>query len=143
MTMTRKLNVVLWILQGLMAVLFVFAGWTKLVMPAEALEAATGLPGWFMQFIGAAEAIGGLGLLLPGIFRIRRELTPLAAAGLTIIMAGATVTSLMTGAGAASAFPAVIGVLLAVVVRGRAAQHPISFAACFPALARLSQRQPA
>ena len=141
--MTRKLNVVLWILQGLMAVLFVFAGWTKLVMPAEALAAATGLPGWFMQFIGVTEALGGLGLLLPGIFRIRRELTPLAAAGLTIIMAGATVTSLAAGAGAGSAFPAVIGVLLVVVARGRAAQLPISFAACFHALARLSQRQPA
>ena len=137
--MTRKFNVTLWVLQVLMAALFVFAGWSKLAMPVEALAAATGLPGWFMQFIGVAEALGGLGLLLPGMFRIRRELTPLAAAGLVVIMAGATVTSFLGGAGAGSAFPAVIGLLLVVVVRGRAAQHPISFAACFAS----SQQQPA
>ena len=132
-----KFNVVLWGVQGLLAALFVFAGWAKLGMPDGALAAATGLPGWFMLFIAIAELLGGLGLVLPGIFRVRRELTPLAAAGLAIIMAGATVTSFAGGAGAGSLFPAVVGLLLVLVVRGRAAQLPISFAACFVS----SQRQ--
>ena len=69
--------------------------------------------------------LGGLGLVLHGIFRVRSEHTPMAAAGLSIIMAGATVTTIAGGAGEVSLFPAVVGLLLVLVVRGRAAQLPI------------------
>src|SRR5712671_3732383 len=79
----RKMNVVLWILQSLLAALFMFAGVMKFIMPIEEMTKQIALPGWFLHFIGAAEILGAIGLILPGILRIRVELTPLAAAGLS------------------------------------------------------------
>jgi hypothetical protein len=76
------MNIALWIVQGLLAVLFIFAGGMKLVVPIETLTQQTPLPGLFVRFIGVAELLGGLGLVLPWLLRIRPFLTPLAAAGL-------------------------------------------------------------
>ena len=112
----------LWIAQGVLAALFLFAGGVKLVMPAAALAAQSHLPGAFMKFIGLAETLGALGLVLPGIFHIRERLTPLAAAGLVIIMVGAVVTTIVQGQGPAAIVPALVGVLAAYVARGRAAR---------------------
>src|SRR5919198_5922257 len=81
---------VLWTIQGLLALLFLFTGGMKLMLPIEVLTAQLPLPGWFVRFIGVAELLGALGLILPGLLRIRPGLTPLAAAGLVIIMIGAT-----------------------------------------------------
>jgi uncharacterized membrane protein YphA (DoxX/SURF4 family) len=77
------------------------------------------LPAWFMWFTGVVEVLGGLGLLLPGLLRIRPELTPLAAAGLVIVMIGAVVYSVAAGVGAAAVMPLVVGVLAAFVAYGR------------------------
>lgn len=112
----------LWIAQGILAALFLFAGGMKLALPAAALAAQSHLPGAFMKFIGLAETLGALGLVLPGIFHIRERLTPLAAAGLVIIMVGAVVTTIVQGQGAAAIVPALVGVLAAYVARGRAAR---------------------
>ena len=97
------MNVLLWILQVLLALLFLFAGGTKLIMSAEALsQPATPnqvmLPVWFIRFIGVFEFLGGLGLLLPGLLKTRQYLTPLAALGLAIIMIGAVVFTVIGGA---------------------------------------------
>jgi hypothetical protein len=108
------MNYALWIVQGLLALLFLFAGGMKLVMTKQ-----MPLPGWFLRFIGVAEVLGALGLVLPGIFRIRTGLTPLAAAGLVIIMIGATVLSFASGGAVAALFPLVVGLLLAFVIYGR------------------------
>src|SRR5438045_124384 len=94
----------LWIVQVLLALVFLFAGGVKLVMPIEELTEQIPLPELFVRLIGVAEVLGGLGLVLPGVLRIRPGLTPLAAGGLTIIMIGATVVSLATG-------PAVLALL--------------------------------
>src|SRR5690242_5954725 len=83
-----KLNVILWILQVLLAMLFLFAGAMKFVIPVEEMTKQIALPGWFLHFIGACEILGAIGLVLPGIFRIRTGLTPLAAAALVVIMVG-------------------------------------------------------
>jgi uncharacterized membrane protein YphA (DoxX/SURF4 family) len=96
------MNVILWILQVLLALLFLFAGGSKLVMSAEALsQPATPnqvmLPVAFLRFIGVCELLGGLGLLLPGLFKIKPYLTPLAALGLAIIMIGAVIFSAVSG----------------------------------------------
>lgn len=112
----------LWIAQGVLAALFLFAGGMKLAMPAAALAAQSHLPGAFMKFIGLAETLGALGLVLPGIFHIRERLTPLAAAGLVIIMVGAVVTTIVQGQGPAAVVPALVGALAAYVARGRAAR---------------------
>ena len=108
-----KLNVALWTVQVLLALLFLFAGGAKLVLPIAELTKDTPLPGWFIRFIGVAEIAGALGLILPGVFRTRRELTPLAACGLVLIMSGAATLSLPMGA--AAAIPLVTGVLAALV----------------------------
>jgi len=111
----------LWIAQGILAALFLFAGGMKLVMPAAALAAQSHLPGAFMKFIGLAETLGALGLILPGIFHIRERLTSLAAAGLVIIMVGAVVTTIVQGQPGAIV-PALVGLLAAYVAWGRAAR---------------------
>src|SRR5262245_59712510 len=84
------LNATLWILQVLLACLFLFAGGIKLVLPLDAIKGPVALPGFFLRFIGVAEILGAVGLILPGLLRIRTSLTPLAAAGLVIVMIGAT-----------------------------------------------------
>ncbi len=76
------------------------------------------LPHWFILFIGACEILGGLGLVLPWLLKIRPSLTPLAAWLLTIVMLGAVVISAM-GSVPSAIFPLVIGILLVVVGYGR------------------------
>ena len=115
----RKVGLRLWIAQGLLAALFLFAGGMKLVMPLELLAQQSHLPGLFMRFIAVCETLGALGLILPGLLRIRPGLTPLAAAGLVIIMIGATVTTLARGEIAPSLIPFVAGLLSAIVAYGR------------------------
>jgi uncharacterized membrane protein YphA (DoxX/SURF4 family) len=111
----------LWTVQVLLALLFLFAGGTKLVMPYEEMVAGmpVPLPELFLRFIGVAEVLGGLGLVLPGLLRIRTELTPLAAAGLVVIMIGAVGTTLASGMGALVLIPLVVGLLAAFVAYGR------------------------
>lgn len=113
--MSSTKNIVLWILQVLLALLFLFAGGTKLVLPIEEMTKDVAMPGWFLRFIGVAEVLGGLGLILPGLTGIRPGLTPLAAAGLVVIMIGATALSFATGGPATALIPLVCGLLLAFI----------------------------
>ncbi|PYM31235.1 MAG: DoxX family protein [Candidatus Rokuibacteriota bacterium] len=116
----------LWIVQSLLALLFLFAGGMKLVLPLEQLAGPITLPGPLLRFIGVAEALGALGLILPGLLRIRPGLTPLAAAGLVIIMLGAIVLTLVAGLVAVALISLVVGLLAAFVAYGRwrLAPHP-------------------
>jgi hypothetical protein len=110
----------LWILQVLLALLFLFAGGVKLVLPADQLvKQAPMFSAAFLRFIGSCEVLGAIGLILPVLLRIKPGLTPLAAAGLVIIMIGATVVTLMTGGIAMAIMPVVVGLLLVFVVYGR------------------------
>ena len=109
----------LWTIQVLLALLFLFAGGMKLVMPIEEMTKQIALPGLFLRFIGVAELLGGLGLVLPGLLRIRPGLTPLAAAGLVIIMIGATALTLVIGPVAPALIPLVVGLLAVFVAYGR------------------------
>ena len=109
----------LWVVQGLLALLFLFAGGMKLVLPLEALEGPVALPGLFLRCIGVAEVLGALGLVLPGLLRMRPGLTPLAAAGLVIIMTGATVVTVAGGQLAPALLSVVVGLLAAFVAFGR------------------------
>ncbi len=69
----------------------------------------------FIRFIGVCETLGAIGLILPGLLRIHAELTPLAAAGLVIIMVGAVVITVMGGTIAPAVVPLIVGVLAASV----------------------------
>ena len=109
----------LWIVQGMLAALFLWAGGIKLVLPLEQLTWPVPLPGLFLRFIGVAEVLGAIGLILPGLLRIRPGLTPLAAAGLVIIMIGATAVTLAGGDVASALIPLVVGLLTALVAYGR------------------------
>ena len=124
------MNILLWIIQILLALLFIFAGGMKLVVPTDLLMAqappgSTQFPSWFMKFIGVVELLGGLGLILPGIFRRRQELTPLAAAGLVIVMIGAVVISVKDHGIMAGVTPLIVGLLCAFVAYGRWKLRPL------------------
>jgi uncharacterized membrane protein YphA (DoxX/SURF4 family) len=120
----RKLNVLLWVLQVLLAMLFMFAGVMKFLMPVEEMTKQIALPGWFLHFIGCAEILGGIGLVLPGILKIRTGLTPLAAEALIIIMIGATAVNLKIGQRGAALTTVVIGLLLVIVSYNRRRKAP-------------------
>jgi len=123
-------NIILWIIQVLLALLFLFAGGTKLVLPIEVLKSMGSpnqvqLPGLFLRFIGVCEVLGGLGLILPGVFHARTNLTVLAAIGLTIIMIGAVIITVMGDGVKPAVVPLVVGILCVFVayVRSRLAPH--------------------
>ncbi|MGZ7031111.1 MAG: DoxX family protein [Thermoanaerobaculia bacterium] len=103
-------NTALWVVQVLLAALFLFSGIMKFVMPVEVMAAQSHLPGWFFRFIGVCEILGGIGLIVPWLTRKAPRLTPIAAAGLVIIMIGATAISASGGVGVA-AIPFVVGLL--------------------------------
>jgi uncharacterized membrane protein YphA (DoxX/SURF4 family) len=113
------MNLVLWIVQALLAALFLFAGCMKFIMPVEEMTKQIAMPVWFLYFIGVSEVLGALGLILPWLLGIKPWLTPLAAVGLLIIMIGAMVTTLITGDYANAAFPAAAGLFSALVASGR------------------------
>jgi hypothetical protein len=120
MTDLIRNNRVLWTIQVLLAALFLFAGGYKLVVPADQLAAAApGAPIPFLRFIATMEILGALGLILPGLFGIKQFLTPLAAAGLVIIMIGAVVVTALTVSALAALFPLTVGVLATLVALGR------------------------
>ena len=128
---TKAANVVknpsvwLWTVQGLLAALFLMAGSAKLMMPLEAMQQGPiALPGFLLRFIGVAEVTGAFGLILPGLFRIRPVLTPVAASGLFIIMVGAVTISLIAGGVPMAIMPFVVGLLLTFIAYGRVRLAP-------------------
>ena len=115
---------ILWIVQGLLALIFLYAGGIKLVLPIEVMteQMPVPVPGPFLRFLGVAEVLGAFGLILPGLLGIRPGFTPLAALGLVIIMIGATVLTLagfVPGGVALALIPLVVGLLSAFVAYGR------------------------
>lgn len=114
------MNILLWIVQIVLALLFLFAGGTKLVLSYETLSSMGSpnqivFPVWFIRLIGVAEVLGALGLILPGIFRRQQRLTALAALGLLLIMIGAVVTTTMGDGFKMAITPLIVGLLCAFV----------------------------
>ncbi|HEX5474820.1 MAG TPA: DoxX family protein [Vicinamibacterales bacterium] len=121
------MNVVLWILQILLAVAFLAHSWLMLAPPASvAVQMNAALPArWFQIFIGVAELLAAIGLTLPGITRIRPSLVAWAAAGLMVLMICATVFHLTRGEIGSAATTAVLLALTAFVAYGRWRIRPI------------------
>ena len=115
----------LWVIQALLAVFFLAMGGMKLVMPAEELTAQSPFPEMFLRFIGTCEVLAAFGLILPGVLRLWTGLTPLAAAGLTIIMAGATVVTAGSMGMMPALMPLIAGLLSAFVAFGRWKLEPL------------------
>src|SRR5690349_11715664 len=92
------MNIVLWVLQVLLALAFLAHGGLLLFPPAAIAEQLNAsLPRWFQVFLGVAEVLAAVGLTLPGLTRIQPSLVPLAAAGIMIVMVSATVFHLSRG----------------------------------------------
>ena len=124
---TRMLNVVLWTLQVLLALFFAGAsGAPKFFLPDELLAMPIVLPRAFLMFIGTAEVLGALGLILPGITHVRPGLTPLAATGLVLVTICAAVYQVLGHQPANAVFALIIGAVAAVVAYGRWRLAPLS-----------------
>ncbi|MDB4905997.1 MAG: DoxX family protein [Gemmatimonadetes bacterium] len=121
----RRTNISLWTAQAILAALFIFAGSMKFIMPLAEMQKGVALPGPLLYFIGACEVLGGLGLLLPGLTKIATFLTPLAAAGLAIIMVGAVVITLMSMPANMAILPFVTGIIACVVCWARSRVLPL------------------
>jgi hypothetical protein len=117
-------SIALWILQGLLAALFLFAGAMKLVTPADMLTTMIPLPELMIRFVGIAECLGAVGLILPGLLRIHPQLAVFAAVELVHVMIGATILTLVTADTVSALMPVAVGCLCAAVAYGRYRQAP-------------------
>lgn len=113
------MNRALWIAQWLLALLFLFAGTAKLVAPIQPVAAQVGLPAGLLLFVSVMEILGGLGLILPALLHIRPNLVAVAAAGLVLIMIGATTVTLRTQPVLTAFFPLITGLVAVFVAYGR------------------------
>ncbi len=126
------MGMALWTLQGLLAVAFTGSGLMKLLKSYSSLIAdpkmgwANDFSGGFVKFMGVAEAAAALGMVLPGVTGIAPMLTPLAGAGLVIIMLGAAATHLRRSETLMAIPPLMLGVLAAFVAYGRFLIEPLS-----------------
>lgn len=115
----------LWIAQWILALVFIFAGVSKLVMPVEQMVGDSGLSAGLLRFVGIMETLGGLGMILPGLLHIQTRLTPLAALGLIIIMIGATSVTVRMGQLPLALIPALTGLIAVFVAYGRLRLIPL------------------
>lgn len=121
------MNIVLWILQVLLAAQFLFHGYIMVFPPAELIEVMNQeSPTWFRLFVGISESLGAFGLLLPGITRIQPGLTSLAGAGLMIVAASASVFHFSRAETGSAVITAVLFALLAFVSYMRWKVKPIA-----------------
>ena len=127
---SKALHVGLWIVQCLLGAMFLAVGTMKATQPIANLANALGwpaeLPAALVRFIGVAEFLGGLGLILPAATRIMPMLTPLAGAGLATAMLFATIFHISHREFRALPAPIVLGCLAAFVAWGRAVKAPIA-----------------
>lgn len=121
------MNIALWVLQVLLALVFLAHGVMMLAPPAEvAVQMNAMLPRWFQVFLGVAEVLAAIGLTLPGLTRIQPGLVPAAAAGIVIVMVSATVLHLARSEFSAAATTCVLLVMAIVVAYGRWRRLPIA-----------------
>jgi uncharacterized membrane protein YphA (DoxX/SURF4 family) len=120
------MNILLWVLQVLLALAFLAHGLFLLNPPAAMVEQINAsLPRWFQIFIGVSEVLAAVGLTLPGLTRIQPWLVPCAAAGLMIVMVCATVFHLMRGEVGSAATTLVLLVMASAVAYMRWRVAPI------------------
>jgi uncharacterized membrane protein len=113
-------NAALWTVQALLALFFIAgSGAPKLLLPTDSLPMPIPLPAAMILFIGTCEVLGGLGLVLPGLTGVRRGVTPVAAASLTLLALCAATYQLLAHQPESAVFALIIGALAAVVAWGR------------------------
>ena len=117
------MNIVLWIVAGLLAAMFLLAGAMKIAVPKEKLLS---IMAWAetwsrpqLRALGTVEVLGAIGLILPRALDIAPVLTPLAAVGCAIVMTGAVITHVRMKDYKGTGMPLVLLVLAIVVAAGR------------------------
>jgi uncharacterized membrane protein YphA (DoxX/SURF4 family) len=128
----ESMNIVLWVLQALLALAFFAHGCLLLFPPAEMLQQMSDIPTWFRFFLGAAEVLAAIGLTLPGLTRVAPWLIAWAAAGLMIVMVSATVLHTSRGETGAAITTAALLVVLTFVAYMRWKVLPIQPRAAAP-----------
>lgn len=123
------LNILLWIVQLLLAALFVISGIMKLGYPIDQLAALypwTGqVPAVYVRLLGVVDLAGGLGLLLPSLLRIKPMLSVWAAIGIIVLMILATLFHILRGEASVTGFNMIVTLLAGVVVWGRTRKYPV------------------
>jgi len=123
----RAINIALWILQGLLAAVFLAHGWLMVAPPADMVAMIDAQLGAGLRiFIGVAELLAVAGLILPGVTRILPSLTALAAAGLMIVMGSALVLHVSRGESSSAITVAVLLVLISIVAYARWKVAPLA-----------------
>ncbi|MEZ4657722.1 MAG: DoxX family protein [Caldilineaceae bacterium] len=121
------MTIILWILQILLAAAFAAHGWMMVAPPAELLQIMNEQLGVALRlFIGVAELLAAIGLILPGVTRILPQLTALAAAGLSIVMVSASVLHASRGETSSAITTTILLVLTIFVAYMRWRVTPIS-----------------
>jgi uncharacterized membrane protein YphA (DoxX/SURF4 family) len=122
-----SMNLVLWVLQVLLAVAFAAHGWMMLFPPPEiAVQMDANLPRWFSLFIGVAEVAAAIGLILPGLTRIMPFFVTWAAIGIMIIMVSATGFHAVRGEYSSALTTFVLLLMATFLVYGRSHLRPIA-----------------
>lgn len=125
-------NVALWVAQVFLAAMFLFAGYAKMFNTPEVLAAEMGMgwaltfPAWFVLFLGSAEFLGGIGVILPAATRIMPWLTPLAAVGFVIVQVAAMILHASRGEFAVLPFNVLLLAAALFVVWGRTRKVPVA-----------------
>jgi uncharacterized membrane protein YphA (DoxX/SURF4 family) len=127
---SKTLNILLWIAQVILAVMFFMAGVMKTTQPIEKLATqlpwATQIPAALVRFIGISELLGAIGVILPALLRIKPGLTPLAALGFAFVMLFASVFHLFRGEVSNIPMTIILGLIALFVAWGRFRKRPIS-----------------
>ena len=127
---SKAWNITLWILQILLAAMFLMAGFMKLSQPIDELSKslpwAAQVPEGLVRFIGAAEVLGALGLILPALLRIKPILTPIAALGIATVMLFAIFFHGSRGENSAIGMNVVLILIAALIAWGRFKKAPIA-----------------
>lgn len=128
--MKKSLSIALWVVQVLLAALYIMAGSSKLFQPiaelAKMLPWATEMPAGVVRFIGLSELLGGIGLLLPSLLRIQPQLTPMAAIGLAVVQLLATGFHISRGETSVIGVNILFMALAVFVAWGRTKKAPIA-----------------
>jgi putative oxidoreductase len=126
---SKGLNIGLWVAQGLLAAMFLMAGGNKTFQSIEELSKmlpwVTQVPLGLVRFIGTSELLGGIGLLLPSILRIKPNLTPLAAIGLATVMLLASFFHFSRGETSVIGMNVVLMAIALFIAWGRTKKAPI------------------
>ena len=124
---SRAFNIALWVLQVLLAAVYVAHGWLLVSPPAELVALMNEQLGvGFRLFLGVAELLAATGLILPSVTRILPFLTSLAAAGLMIVMSSATALHIFRGETGSAVSAAILFVLVTIVAYARWKVQPIT-----------------